>query len=46
MFKILALMFGWLPAPLNVIVFGAICIALVVAVMRVIAAFKDMIPFL
>ena len=46
MFEFLFLMFSWLPAPLNVIAFGAVCIVLVLAVMRLIALIIEMIPFL
>lgn len=46
MFEFLFLMFSWLPAPLNVIAFGAVCIVLVLAVMRLIVLIIDMIPFL
>lgn len=46
MFEFLFLMFSWLPAPLNVIAFGAVCIVLVLAVMRLIVLIIDMVPFL
>jgi len=46
MFEFLFLMFSWLPAPLNVIAFGAVCIVLVLAIMRLIALIIEMIPFL
>lgn len=46
MFEFLFLMFSWLPAPLNVIAFGAVCIVLVLAVMRLIVLVIEMIPFL
>lgn len=46
MFEILFLMFSWLPAPLNVIAFGAVCIVLVLAVIRFVALIFDLIPFL
>ena len=46
MFEILYLMFSWLPSPLNVIAFGAVCIVLVLAVIRVIVLVFDLIPFL
>lgn len=45
MFDILFLMFSWLPAPLNVIAFGAVCFVLILAVMRLIALIIEMIPF-
>lgn len=46
MFDTLLLMFSWLPAPLDVLVFGAFCIMAVVAIAKLIAAIIDMIPFL
>lgn len=46
MFEILYLMFTWLPSPLDNLVFGAFCIMLVVALIKLIAAVIDMIPFL
>jgi len=46
MFDILFLFFSWLPAPLNIIAFGAICMVLVIALVKFIAAVIDMIPFL
>lgn len=46
MFDALYLMFSWLPAPLNVIVFGAFCIMAVVALIKLISVILDMIPFL
>lgn len=45
MFEFLFLMFSWLPAPLNVIAFGSICIVLILALMRLIALIIEMIPF-
>lgn len=46
MFEALYLMFSWLPSPLNVIVFGAFCIMVVVALIKLISIILDMIPFL
>lgn len=46
MFEMLYLMFTWLPSPLDVIAFGAVCILAVVAVAGLIIMVKDMIPFL
>lgn len=46
MFEIIALLFSWLPSPLDVIVTGAFCILLLLALVRLIAAIIDMIPFL
>lgn len=46
MFEALYLCFSWLPAPLNIILFGALCFVLVVALVKLIAAIIDMIPFI
>lgn len=46
MFDVLLLMFSWLPAPLDTLVFGAFCILAVMALIKLIAAVIDMIPFL
>lgn len=46
MFEIIRLMYMWLPSPLNVLVFGAFCILLVLALIRLIIWILDMIPFL
>ena len=46
MFELLFLMFSWLPPPLNVICIGAVCIFVVLALVKLIAAILDMIPFL
>lgn len=46
MFEILRLMFAWLPAPLNVLAFGLVCLLLLMACIKLIAAIIDMIPFL
>lgn len=46
MFEVLYLMFTWLPSPLDKLVFGAFCVMLVVALIKLIAAVIDMIPFL
>lgn len=46
MFDALYLMFSWLSPPLNAIVFGAFCIMAVVALIKLVAAILDMIPFL
>ena len=44
-FEILWLMFSWLPAPLNVIAFGAVCLLLLFVIFRVVCAVLDFIPF-
>lgn len=46
MFEVLKLFFAWLPPPLGSIVFGAFCILLLIAVIKLIAKIIDMIPFL
>lgn len=46
LFEVLKLLFSWLPAPLDAIVFGAFCILLLIAVIKLIAKIIDMIPFL
>lgn len=44
-FEILWLMFSWLPAPLNAIAFGAVCLLLLFVIFRVVCAVLDFIPF-
>ena len=46
MFEVLKLLFSWLPPPLDTLVFGAFCILLLIAVIKLIAKIIDMIPFL
>ena len=46
MFEILYLMFTWLPSPLNKLVFGAFCLLVVFALVKLVIAIIDMIPFL
>lgn len=46
MFDVLFLLLSWLPPPLNVIVFGAFGILLLIAVLRLVAWIIDAIPFL
>lgn len=46
MFEVLKLLFSWLPPPPDTIVFGAFCILLLIAVIKLIAKIIDMIPFL
>ena len=46
MFDVIYLMFCWLPSPLNILAFGAICILVVVALIKLIITILDMIPFL
>lgn len=44
-FDILRLIFSWLPPPLDTIIFGAFCVLLIFAIIKVIAAIIDMLPF-
>ena len=46
MFEIIQLLFGWLPPPLPAIFFGAVCLILLFAIIKLIAMIIDMIPFL
>lgn len=46
MFEVIRLMFSWLPAPLDSILFGAVCLLLVIVLIKLIARIIDMIPFL
>lgn len=46
MFDVLYLLFTWLPPPLDKLFFGAFCILLVIALIKLVAAIIDMIPFL
>lgn len=45
MFDVLLLMFSWLPSPLDKLVFGALCILVVVVLIKLVAAIIDMLPF-
>lgn len=45
MFDVIWLLFSWLPSPLNIIVFGGICILLIAAIVRLIGSVIDMLPF-
>jgi hypothetical protein len=44
-FDVLLLMFSWLPAPLDKLVFGAFCIMVVTALIYLVAAIIDALPF-
>lgn len=44
-FEILYLMFSWLPAPLDKIAFGAVCLLLLFVVFKLVCAILDFIPF-
>lgn len=46
LFDVLYLLFSWLPTPLDKIIFGGICLLLVVILIKLVAAIIDMIPFL
>lgn len=45
-FDVLYLLFSWLPPPLDTIIFGGVCLLLVVVLVKLVAAVIDMIPFL
>lgn len=45
LFEVIFLLFSWLPSPLDKIVFGGICVLLLFAVIKLIAAVVDMLPF-
>ena len=45
MFDVLLLMFSWLPSPLDKLVFGAFCVMVVMALIKLVAAIIDMLPF-
>lgn len=45
MFEILFLIFSWLPAPLNILAFGAVCILALFALIKLIAVILDLLPF-
>lgn len=45
MFEVIALLFSWLPPPLDAIAFGIVCLALLLVVIKVIAMVIDMLPF-
>lgn len=45
LFDILKLMFSWLPAPLDRIAFGAVCLLLLFALVRLVSKIIDMLPF-
>lgn len=46
MFEVMHLMFTWLPSPLDTLVFGALCILLILTLAKLIIWILDMIPFL
>lgn len=46
MFEVIYLMFTWLPSPLDTLVFGAFCILLILALVKLVIAIIDAIPFL
>lgn len=46
MFEIIRLLFTWLPTPLDDIVFGAVCILLLLVLVKLVAKVIDMLPFL
>ncbi len=45
MFAVLSLFCSWLPSPLDGIVFGALCLVLLVVIIKLVAKVIDMLPF-
>lgn len=45
MFDVIRLMFSWLPPPLDAIAFGAVCLVFLFALIKLIAAIIDLLPF-
>ncbi len=45
MFDAFLTLFSWLPPPLNVIAFGAVCVLVLVTIIKLIAKIIDMLPF-
>lgn len=45
MFDVIRLMFSWLPAPLDAIAFGVVCLVFIFALIKLIAAIIDLLPF-
>lgn len=45
MFEIIKLLFSWLPPPLDDILFGAVCLLLLFALIKLIGKIIDMLPF-
>lgn len=46
MFEVFYLMFTWLPSPLPEILFGIICLLLLIALIKLIAKIIDLLPFI
>lgn len=45
MLEVIRLLFTWLPSPLDKILFGAVCILLLVAIVKLVGKLIDMLPF-
>lgn len=45
MFDVIWLLFSWVPSPLNFILFGGICLLLVLALVRIVGKVLDILPF-
>ena len=45
MFEYIWLLFTWLPSPLDIICFGAVCPLLVAAIVRIVVKVIDLLPF-
>lgn len=46
MFEVFYLMFTWLPSPLPEILFGIICLLLLITVIKVVAKIIELLPFI
>lgn len=45
MFEIIQLLLSWLPPPLDDIIFGGICLLVLLALIKLISKVIDMLPF-
>ncbi len=45
MFEVIRLMVSWLPPPLDAIAFGEVCLVFIFALIKLIAAIIDLLPF-
>ena len=46
MFEVFYLMFSWLPSPLPEILFGAVCLLLLFALIKLVAKIIELLPFI
>ena len=46
MFEVFRLMFSWLPSPLPEILFGAVCLLLLFALIKLVAKIIELLPFI